>query len=556
MTSDRVPSAHVDTFARDHLPPRELWPTFLLDRPELRYPARINCAAALLDDPVARGGGDRRCLITADETWTCRRLLETSNRIARVLCEDLGLVPGNRVLLRAPNTPMLVACWLAVAKAGGIIVSTMPLLRARELSYIIDKAQVSHALCDHRLIDELQAAQERAPVLRRLLVFNGESTDRLESRMATKSSDFAAIDTAADDICLIAFTSGTTGQAKAAMHFHRDILAVCDLSPRSILDIGPDDVFCGSPSIAFAFGLGGLMLFPLRAGAASVLLERATPELLLQTIQQHRATHCFTAPTVYRAMTRSVDRYDLSSLRTCVSAGEVLTASTLEDWRQVTGLPIIDSIGSTELLNCFISGRADNVRSGATGKPVPGYEAMVVDRDFTPLPPGTVGRLAVRGPTGCRYLDDHRQGEYVQRGWNLTGDAYVVDEDGYFWYQSRMDDIIVSAGYNIAGLEVEEVLLDHDAVQECAVVASPDRERGYIPKAFIVLNPGFRPTVALERDLQDFVKAMIAPFKYPRAVEFIDALPRTETGKVQRFKLREIERQRAQAEPEDSGHPG
>lgn len=542
-----------DVFARDSLPPRDLWPDLVWDHPDLRYPERLNAAAELLDATVARGHGGRCCLIAPSGTWTYAQLQETVNRIGHVLADDLGLVPGNRVLLRAPNTPMLVACWLAVIKAGGIAIATMPLLRARELAYIIGTARVSLALCDHRLVADLTAAGERTPTLRRVVTFNGGGAMGLEALMAGKPVDFRAVDTAADDVCLIAFTSGTTGRAKAAMHFHRDVLAVADLSPRSILGSRPDDVFCGSPPMAFAFGLGALLAFPLRVGAASVLLERSTPELLLQAIEEYRATLCFTAPTAYRAMTGLVGFHDLSSLRACVSAGEALPLATFEGWRRATGLKIIDSIGSTEMLNCFIASPAAEIRAGATGRVVPGYEAMVVDADFRPLPPGQPGRLAVRGPTGCRYLDDPRQSEYVRHGWNVSGDSFIMDADGYFWFQGRTDDMIVSAGYNISGLEVEEVLLDHEAVLECAVVASPDPERGSVPKAFIVLNPGFRATDAMAQALQSFVKEQIAAFKYPRAVEFLDALPRTETGKVQRFKLRELELERARERCDQGG---
>jgi 2-aminobenzoate-CoA ligase len=539
-------SAHLDGFARDNLPPREQWPVFLPDHPGLGYPERLNCAAELLDKAVAAGAGTRRCLLFPGGEWSYAELLDKASRIARVLAEDLGLVPGNRVLLRAPNHPMMVACWFAVLKAGGIAVATMPLLRARELRYILEKAQVQIALCDERLLGELSAAAAAAPLCRAVLPVNSASPQGLEARMAAKPPSFATIDTAADDVALIAFTSGTTGAAKGTVHFHRDLLAVSDGFPKSILRAGPEDLFCGSPPLAFTFGLGGLVLFPLRLGASALLLERAAPAALLEAIARHRATICFTAPTAYRAMADLAGGYDLSSLRRCVAAGEALPLSTWEAWRQATGLRIIDGIGSTEMLHIFISAAEEAIRPGATGKPIPGYEAMVVDEAFRPLPPGRIGRLAVRGPTGCRYLADERQKSYVQQGWNLTGDAYRTDADGYFWFEARTDDMIVSAGYNISGPEIEEVLLAHPAVAECAVVASPDDERGFVPKAFIVLRGGHAAGDALAAALQDLVKAELAPYKYPRAIEFIEVLPRTETGKVQRFVLRQRERQRAE----------
>ncbi len=531
-------TAHVDTFARDNLPPPELWPELLFELPELQYPARLNCATELLDQQVAAGLGDRIALRSARGDLTYRQLLETANRIARVLVEDMGLVPGNRVLLRGTNSPMMAAAWLAVMKAGGIAVATMPLLRAKELTEVIVKAEVSHALCDAALAEELRLARPACPTLTQVLHFHAEG-EGLEARMAAKPADFANVATAAEDTCLIAFTSGTTGKPKGTMHFHRDVMAICDCFPRSILKPAADDVFCGTPPLAFTFGLGGLLLFPLRAGASTVLLERHTPELLLETIQRERVSIVFTAPTYYRMMAATARKHDLSSLKKCVSAGEALPVATRALWKEVTGIDIIDGIGATEMLHIFISAAGPDIRPGATGKPIPGYRARVVDAEGQPLPAGSIGRLAVQGPTGCRYLADERQGAYVQNGWNLTGDAYLMDADGYFFYQARTDDMIISAGYNIAGPEVEGVLLKHAAVAECGVVGVPDAERGEAVKAFVVLRPEAQPSEALARELQEFVKNGIAPYKYPRLIEFVAELPRTETGKLQRFRLRQ-----------------
>jgi 2-aminobenzoate-CoA ligase len=535
-------TAHVDTFARDNLPaPGEL-PEFLFELPELRYPARLNCAAELLDKMVAGGHGDRLMLHAMIEgrkyACTYRQLLARANRIARVLVEDLKLVPGNRVLLRGPNNPMMAACWFGVVKAGCIAVATMPLLRAKELTQIIDKARVGAALCDVRLKDELELAGGQCPSLRQVLYFNDDGAASLEAALERKPIEFKNVDTALDDPALIAFTSGTTGQPKGCVHFHRDVMAMCDCFPRSCLKPTPDDIFCGTPPIAFTFGLGGMLCFPARHGASTVLIERLTPDSLLQTIQDFRATVCFSAPTFFRQMAPLARRYDLGSLKKCVSAGEALPDATRQLFKQATGIEIIDGIGSTELIHMFIAHTPERVRRGATGYAIPGYRATVLDDAGRVCPPGVVGRLAIKGPTGCKYLADDRQKVYVQNGWNITGDAYSMDADGYFFYQARTDDMIISAGYNIAGPEVESALLTHAAVGECGVVAAPDAERGTIVKAYVVLKPGFNGDAAMVKALQDHVKATIAPYKYPRVIEFRDTLPRTETGKLQRFRLR------------------
>ena len=533
-------TAHVDTFARDRLPPLEQQPEFLFELPELQFPERLNCATELLDKHVEAGRGDRACLrAPGGMAWTYRELQQRANRIARVLVDDMGLVPGNRVLLRAANKPMLAACWFAVMKAGGIAVATMPLLRAKELSQIIAKAEVTHALCDHALRVELETAQPIAHTV----YFGDASPQGLEALMARHPDSFANVDTAVDDTCLLAFTSGTTGQPKATMHFHRDVMAACVCFPPHVLRADAADVFIGSPPLAFTFGLGGLLLFPMHIGASTVLLEKAGPNELLDAIEEHRATVLFTAPTSYRAMADAARQRALSaprggSLRKCVSAGEALPAATRTLWRDATGIELIDGIGATEMMHIFIAADEAHARAGATGVAVPGYRACVLDDAGRPVPPGTVGRLAVKGPTGCRYLDDARQSQYVQRGWNVTGDAYLLDADGYFFYQARTDDMIVSAGYNIASPEVEDVLMQHPAVAECAVIGADDAERGQIVKAFVVLRESHSPDDALVRELQDFVKATIAPYKYPRAIEFRSELPRTQTGKLQRFRLR------------------
>ena len=552
MPSKLMPSSHQDTFTRENLPPLQEWPVFLFNRPELQYPEQMNCAVELLDVHVAQGHGERVAIQGMDAggpvVWTYRQLQSHVNQIAHVLKEDMGLVSGQRLLLRGGNSPMMAASFLAALKAGLVVVPTMPLLRAAELRQIIDKARVSAALCDSLLAEELAhcmnpAHDQAALSLKQVLYFRSDAKDGLEQRMAHHIDSFEAHPTSRDDVCLIAFTSGTTGKPKGTLHFHRDILAMCDLFPRHVLKMGPDDVVCGTPPIAFTFGLGGLLAFPLRYGACAIMLEKYTPEKLLQTIGQYGATQCYTAPTMYRQMALLVAQnpaaYNLKSLHHPVSAGEALPDATRQAWKRATGIEMTDGIGGTEVIHIYIASAGADVRAGSIGKVVPGYEAQIVDEDMQPVAPGTVGRLAVRGPTGCRYLSDPRQTDYVKDGWNLPGDTFVMDTDGYFSYQARNDDMIISAGYNIAGPEVEDALMKHAAVAECGVVAGPDPERGQVVQAFVVLKAGHVGSEALVAEIQEFVKLAIAPFKYPRRVVFCDALPRTETGKLQRFKLRQ-----------------
>ncbi|MEM8854957.1 MAG: AMP-binding protein [Pseudomonadota bacterium] len=532
------PSAHTDTFTRDNLPPADQWPDFLLDG--FDYPERLNAAVEMTDAMVAKGFGDNTALIGNGRRRTYKELADWTSRLAHALVEDLGVQPGNRVLIRSANNPAMVACWLAATKAGAVVVNTMPLLRAGELSAIVDKAEITHALCDTRLMDELTACAKSSRFLKKVIGFDGTSNHDAElDRLALeKPVTFNAVETGRDDVALLGFTSGTTGSPKATMHFHRDLLIIADGYAKEVLGVTPDDVFVGSPPLAFTFGLGGLAIFPLRFGATATLLENASPPNMVEIIQKYRATVCFTAPTAYRAMLAAMEEgADLSSLRAAVSAGETLPAPVYQDWIQKTGKPMLDGIGATELLHIFISNRFDDHRPACTGRPVTGYEAKVIDEDGNEAPRGVVGRLAVRGPTGCRYMNDERQKAYVADGWNVTGDAFSMDDDGYLHFAARNDDMIISSGYNIAGPEVEAALLSHPQVTECAVVGAPDPERGMIVEAHVVLAEGTRDE-ATAKLLQDHVKATIAPYKYPRRVIFIDALPKTETGKVQRFRLK------------------
>ena len=536
------PSAHVDTFTRDNLPPAELWPDLLLDRPEFQYPDHINVGVELTDKMVAAGHGDRIALIGNGRRRTYKELTDWSNRLANALVQTYGVKPGNRVLIRSGNNPALVAAWLAATKAGAVVVNTMPMLRAGELAKIVDKAEISLALTDSRIADEIVACAKDSKFLKNVVSFDGTSNHDAElDRIALdKPVRFDAVKTGRDDVALLGFTSGTTGEPKATMHFHRDLLVIADGYAREVLGVTPDDVFVGSPPLAFTFGLGGLAIFPLRFGATATLLENASPANMIEIIQTYKATICFTAPTAYRAMMTAMDQgANLSSLRMAVSAGETLPAPVFEDWVKKTGKPILDGIGATEMLHIFVTNRLGDAAAGSTGTPVAGYEAKIVDEAMNEVARGTIGKLAVRGPTGCRYLADKRQTSYVKGGWNLTGDAFTQDEKGRFHFAARTDDMIVSAGYNIAGPEVEAALLSHPEVAECAVIGQPDTERGTIVAAFVVLKPGISGDEACVKRLQDHVKAAIAPYKYPRAVTFLDALPKTQTGKIQRFRLRE-----------------
>ena len=533
-------SGHTDTFARDNLPPPDQLPNFLLDG--FDYPERLNIGAELTDKMVENGFGDHTALIGNGRRRTYKELSDWTNKLACALVENLGVKPGNRVLIRSANNPAMVACWLAATKAGAVVVNTMPMLRAGELAAIVDKAEITHALCDTRLMDEMAACAKTSAFLKTVVGFDGTSNHDAElDRLALeKPVQFDAVTTAQDDVALLGFTSGTTGNPKATMHFHRDILIIADGYAKEVLKVTPEDIFIGSPPLAFTFGLGGLAVFPLRFGAAATLLEAASPPNMVEIIEKFKATVCFTAPTAYRAMLQAMEEgADLSSLRAAVSAGETLPPPVYHDWQEKTGKPMLDGIGATEMLHIFISNRFEDHKAGSTGKPVTGYEARVLDENGNDAPVGEVGRLAVRGPTGCRYLADDRQGVYVKDGWNITGDSFSMDADGYLNFAARNDDMIVSAGYNIAGPEVEAALLSHPMVSECGVVAAPDEQRGMIVQAHVVLMDGAEKSDLTIKMLQDHVKATIAPYKYPRDVQFIDALPKTATGKIQRFALRE-----------------
>jgi 2-aminobenzoate-CoA ligase len=533
-------SVHVDTFTRDNLPPAHKWPDILLAGFE--YPEELNAGVELTDRIVAGGFGDHVALIGNGRRRTYKELSDWTNRIAHALVEDFGIKPGNRILIRSANNPALVACWLAATKAGAVVINTMPMLRAGELGKIVDKAEVTLALCDTRLMDELVNCAKTNKHLKQVIGFDGTANHDAELDRIALSKDvtFNAVKTGRDDVALLGFTSGTTGEPKATMHFHRDLLVIADSYAKEILSVTPDDIFVGSPPLAFTFGLGGLAIFPLRFGATATLLENASPANMIEIIETYKATVSFTAPTAYRAMLGAMHNgADLSSLRVAVSAGETLPGPVFEEWMAKTGKPILDGIGSTEMLHIFISNRLGDAAPASTGKPVRGYEAKIVGDDMKEKPRGEVGKLAVRGPTGCRYLADKRQDSYVRNGWNLTGDAFAQDEAGYFHFAARADDMIISSGYNIAGPEVEAALLSHPDVKECAVIGVSDEERGQIVQAHVVLKEGVAPGAECAKRLQDHVKATIAPFKYPRSVKFIEALPKTQTGKIQRFRLRQ-----------------
>lgn len=524
-----------DNFAHNSLPKLELQPDYtFLDLPQFHQPEMLNCVERLLDYHIQNGHGDAVCIQTFKERWTYHDLFEKANQIAHVLVEDLGLKSGNRVLLRSANNPMMVACWYAILKAGGIVVATMPLLRSKELTTIIDCAEISHVLCDSSLAEEIELVT--SPFLKRTCYYNASE---LENLMQQKPKKFANYHSKSDSIALIGFTSGTTGLPKMTAHYHKDVLNICEAFPKYSLQPTPNDIFAGSPPLGFTFGLGGLVLFPMYFGASSFLIEKPTPDLLLQAIQDYKVTTCFTAPTAWRVLTTKANEYNLSSLRKCVSAGETLPLKVWEDWYNTTGLKIIDGIGATEMLHIFISSNESNMKPGSTGVAVTGYEAKIIDNQGNEAPRNEPGRLAVRGITGCKYLNrEDKQREYVTNGWNLTGDIFRQDEEGYFWFVARGDDMIISSGYNIAAIEVESVLLTHEEIQECAVVGLPDEERGMLVCAHIVLKEKDKATDELAKSIQQWFKEVAAPYKYPRVINFIDILPKTETGKIQRFKLK------------------
>lgn len=534
------PTAHTDHFTRNNLPPEELWPELPLG--EIAYPEWLNAGYELCDAMVGKGFGDHTALIGNGRRRTYKELADWSNRIAHVLVEDYGLQPGNRVLIRSANNPAMVACWLAATKAGAVVVNSMPMLRAYELGQIVNKAEISMALCDTRLMEDMEICAAESAFLKTVISFDGSANHDAElDRLAlNKPVRFDYVKTGRDDVALLGFTSGTTGEPKATMHFHRDLLLIADTYAKEVLNVQPDDIFVGSPPLAFTFGLGGLAIFPLRFGAAAALLEQATPPKMVELIETYKATISFTAPTAYRVMLQAMhDGADLSSLRIAVSAGETLPAPVYNAWMEKTGKPMLDGIGATEMLHIFISNRLGDSAPGQTGKPVTGYEAKIVDENMQEVPRGQIGRLAVRGPTGCRYMADERQKVYVRDGWNLTGDSFMQDEDGYFHFAARADDMIISSGYNIAGPEVEAALLVHPDVRECAVIGVADEERGQIVEAHIILREGVEPSPEMAKALQEHVKSLIAPYKYPRSVRFIQDLPKTVTGKIQRFMLRQ-----------------
>ena len=534
-----TPSAHIDQFARNNLPQEAMQPDYILNGYE--YPEILNVGFELTDKMVLQGYGDNIALIGNGRRRTYKELSDWTNRLANALVENYGVQPGNRVLIRSANNPAMVACWLAATKAGAVVVNTMPLLREKELVEIINKAEITHILCDSRLMEEVDKCFEKSSALKYVVPFDGTANhvSELDEVALEKSIKFETIKTTCDDVALLGFTSGTTGSPKATMHFHRDLLIIADGYAKEILNVQENDIFIGSPPLAFTFGLGGLAIFPLRFGAAATLLENASPPNMIEIIEKYKATVCFTAPTAYNMMLAAMDEgADLSSLRAAVSAGETLPAPVYDKWLQKTGKPMLDGIGATEMLHIFISNRFDDHKAGCTGKPIRGYEAKIVDDHMNELNIGEVGRLAVRGPTGCRYLSDDRQKNYVQNGWNITGDSFSQDKNGYFFFAARNDDMIISAGYNIAGPEVEAALLSHKQVLECAVIGTPDDNRGAIVQAHIVLTEDSTESNELKIELQDYVKAKIAPFKYPRSIIFKNSLPKTQTGKIQRFLLR------------------
>jgi 2-aminobenzoate-CoA ligase len=528
-----------DNFAEKHLPHPDLQPDYIWNHPDFDFSDIRNCVDRLLDIHIHEGRGKSTAIQTFETKWTFQDLYEKSNQIAHVLVDDLGFVSGNRVLIRSANNPMFVAIWFAVLKAGGIVVSTMPLLREKELTTMMDCAEISHAFCEVSLCDDLNTVQ--SVFLKSTTTFSADAktSSELNVLMANKPAEFQNFNAGPNNIGLIGFTSGTTGKPKMTAHYHKDILLICEAFPKYSLQPTPSDVFTGSPPLGFTFGLGGLVLFPFYYGASTFLIEKPSPDLLLKAIQEYKITICFTAPTAWRIISTKVVDYDVRSLRKCISAGETLPLKVWEDWHDLTGLKIIDGIGSTEILHIFISSNEQNMRKGATGLPIRGYEAKIVDLEGNEVADNQPGRLAVRGITGCKYLNsEEKQREYVENKWNITGDIFRKDEDGYYWFVARGDDMIISSGYNIAAIEVESVLLTHDAVLECAVVGLPSEERGMLVCAYVVLKQNYKASEEFVIEIQNWFKQVAAPYKYPRVIHFVSELPKTETGKIQRFKLK------------------
>lgn len=539
-----VPSAHVDQFARNMLPAKEYWPVFDYSGKNLtRYPDYINAAEVIIDAAIADGFGDKPAYYFEGETWCYRYLQDRAERIARVLVGDYGLVPGNRVLLRSGNNPMLVACWLAVLKAGGICVMTVPMLKSEEISFILNRVEIRFALCEESLAEDLETARQSSPSLEQIAYFtpmgSGQSkAAALDRAVEMKPAGFANVATAADDIALISFTSGTTGKPKATAHFHRDILAIGDCFPR-VYTVNTEDIICGSPTMAFTYGLAVLLIYPLRYRATVALVPRPTPENILHAIEQHRVTSLYCVPTSYNQLLGEINKFDISSLRKCASSGENLQIPLWERWHEQTGIRLINGFGTTEMICTFLSESMSVDRIGSAGRAVPGYTAELIDNEGRLMPPNSRGTLAVRGPTGCRYLDDlDQQKSFVQYGWNVTSDVFEKDRDGYFWFVDRADDMIISSGYNISPQEVERALSEHPLIRECAVVGVGDSARGKLVRACVVLNEPGRATQETVTALQEFVKNRIAPYKYPRDIRFYDELPKTYTGKIQRQRLR------------------
>lgn len=530
---------YIDNFAERHMPHLDLQPDYICNHSDFDFSHIRNCVDNLLDVHIKEGRGTTTAIQTFDTKWTFQDVYEKSNQIAHVLVDDLNFQSGNRVLIRSANNPMFVAIWFAVLKAGGIVVATMPLLREKELTTMIDSAEISHTFCENSLCEDLNNVQ--SAFLKSTTLFSSDSTlsSELGNLMKNKPTEFDNFDAGPNNIALIGFTSGTTGKPKMTAHYHKDILLICEAFPKYSLQPTSDDIFTGSPPLGFTFGLGGLVLFPFYYGASTFLIEKPSPELLLKAIQSFKITICFTAPTAWRIISTKVADYDVSSLRKCISAGETLPLKVWEDWYDLTGLKIIDGIGSTEILHIFISSNEQNMRKGATGLPIRGYEAKIVDVEGNEVGINEPGRLAVRGVTGCKYLNaTDKQKEYVENKWNITGDIFRKDQDGYYWFVARGDDMIISSGYNIAAIEVESVLLTHKAVLECAVIGLPNEERGMLVCAAIVLKNQNDACEELALEIQNWFKQVAAPYKYPRVIQFVQQLPKTETGKIQRFKLK------------------
>ncbi len=534
-------------------PPRELWPRFGLDFPEAReWPAKLNIAEVLVDDNLKRG--DKPAILYEDRQIKYRELQLMINKFGNAL-KVLDVKPYDRVMLRLPNIPEFIVSSLAVQKLGAVSVPTFTLLKAKELSYIASDCEAKVLITTPSLLEDVEKAKGELKTIRHIVLADAKPSEVEAPYIAfdylmddfKEATGLEPVRVDQDEVTLLLYTSGTTGPPKGCIHTHRHYLAVADCYAKNVLQAREDDVWGGPPTMAFAYGHTGLICNPLRHGATTSLVGsgRFEPASMFQLIEKHGISVFYGVPTAYRTMValkHERGKYDFSSLRVCVTAGEPCPPSLYYTIKEFFGCEVLEHMGCTELFNGFISTRFGQVKPGSMGLAVPGYDVRILGDDGNEVKTGEVGHLAVAGPIGIRYWKlPEKQAESVRNGWNHTGDMAYKDEEGFFWFASRSDDIIKTAAYRVSPHEVEEALIKHGAVAEAGVIGVPDLERGQIIKAFIVLKPDHKPSSRLEEELRVFVKDQIAPYKAPKEVEFVKELPKTETGKIRRAELKRKE---------------